>query len=262
MRQPSQLSYLLPPIIFPTFFVLSLYFGNIGNLSVQNVIRSLVISVALAIAILILTSAVFRNLAKAATFTTICILTIFSYGHFRAVASLIPHIQKERIIDLVTTAITFAFLLFLVWIWRRSSPNYITLNKALNLVGISLLVGLLLLLFEPIFSRRNKEDLVSITHRLDDVSGPLGLGKGKNHPPDIYYIILDEFGSSSTLRNIYSYDDSYFKTQLQELGFVTPKGSWSNYSMTAPSIASSLNVSYLSERSVAARLICGGSTPC
>jgi hypothetical protein len=65
--------------------------------------------------------------------------------------------------------------------------------------------------------------------------------------PDIYYIILDGYGRSDILKNIYEYDNSDFLNSLKELGFYIADCSQSNYAQTEFSLVSSLNYNYLEE---------------
>jgi hypothetical protein len=63
--------------------------------------------------------------------------------------------------------------------------------------------------------------------------------------PDMYYIILDGYSSSSILEEIYDYDNTPFLDQLANIGFYVAGDSRSNYCQTALSLASSLNMQYL-----------------
>jgi len=65
--------------------------------------------------------------------------------------------------------------------------------------------------------------------------------------PDIYYIILDAHGRADTLRAVYGYDSTAFLDSLRQLGFYVADRSMSNYSQTALSLASTLNMTYLTE---------------
>ena len=66
---------------------------------------------------------------------------------------------------------------------------------------------------------------------------------------DIYYIILDGYASSSTLREVYGYDNSEFEDYLTEKGFYIANESTSNYPMSFLSMASSLNMEYINHLS-------------
>ena len=63
--------------------------------------------------------------------------------------------------------------------------------------------------------------------------------------PDIYYIILDEMAGASVLSRVFGYDNSSFRSQLAERGFVIAGSSRSNFPLTRLSISSSLNLSNL-----------------
>lgn len=66
-----------------------------------------------------------------------------------------------------------------------------------------------------------------------------------NLQPNIYYIILDGYASTSTLNDLYNYDNSDFVAYLNREGFFVAAGSKSNYSSTLKSLCSSLNLCYI-----------------
>lgn len=63
--------------------------------------------------------------------------------------------------------------------------------------------------------------------------------------PDIYYVILDSYGGADMLQSVHGFDNSKFISDLEERGFVIPKGSRANYPRTILSLSSSLNMQYL-----------------
>lgn len=63
--------------------------------------------------------------------------------------------------------------------------------------------------------------------------------------PDIYYIILDAYASNEVLKNIFSYDNIEFTRFLESKGFKVAPQARSNYSQTALSLSSSLNMKYI-----------------
>jgi hypothetical protein len=66
-----------------------------------------------------------------------------------------------------------------------------------------------------------------------------------NTLPDIYYIILDGYGRSDVLQELYDYNNSQFISSLEDKGFVVATDSHSNYIHTTLSLASSLNMDYI-----------------
>ncbi|EKD81945.1 MAG: hypothetical protein ACD_39C01555G0002 [uncultured bacterium] len=64
--------------------------------------------------------------------------------------------------------------------------------------------------------------------------------------PDIYYIILDSYAGNDVLQDLYGFDNSEFAGFLAENGFYCASQSRTNYPLTYFSLASSLNMGYLS----------------
>jgi hypothetical protein len=63
--------------------------------------------------------------------------------------------------------------------------------------------------------------------------------------PDIFYIVLDAYGRQDVLKELYEYDNSDLINFLKGSGFYVASKSRTNYSLTLPSLASSLNYEYL-----------------
>lgn len=63
--------------------------------------------------------------------------------------------------------------------------------------------------------------------------------------PDIYFVILDGYTNSKTLRNEFNYENVFIDSLLLQKNFCLPQNSKSNYYFTQPSLASTLNMNYL-----------------
>src|SRR5262249_35371283 len=63
--------------------------------------------------------------------------------------------------------------------------------------------------------------------------------------PDIYYIILDAYGRSDSLKAFYGYDNTPFLHALEQRGFYVPRHSRANYAQTGYCLPTSLNMNYL-----------------
>ena len=63
--------------------------------------------------------------------------------------------------------------------------------------------------------------------------------------PDVYYIIVDRYGGSTALQDVYGFDNEPFLTGLEERGFAVARHAHANYIKTAPSLVSSLDMEYL-----------------
>jgi hypothetical protein len=63
--------------------------------------------------------------------------------------------------------------------------------------------------------------------------------------PDIYYIVMDEYSGSNTLKNYFKYDNSRFENFLRNHDFFVATSPTCNYKATVFSIASTLSMDYL-----------------
>jgi len=73
----------------------------------------------------------------------------------------------------------------------------------------------------------------------------LQLKVGPDTAPDIYYIVLDSYTSSKSLKEFWNYDNSEFTDYLKSKGFYIAEDSKSPYPYTNISIPSTLNMSYI-----------------
>lgn len=66
-----------------------------------------------------------------------------------------------------------------------------------------------------------------------------------SNPRDMYFIILDRYANADTLKQFFGYDNSGFYAELEKRGFAVDRHANASYPMTAPSMASTLNMRYL-----------------
>jgi hypothetical protein len=62
---------------------------------------------------------------------------------------------------------------------------------------------------------------------------------------DVYYLLFDRYANADTLKRFFGFDDSEFYNELEKRGFVVDRKATTSYPMTAPSMASTLNMRYL-----------------
>ncbi len=126
----------------------------------------------------------------------------------------------------------------------RSTSALDQLSKSLNLLSCFLLVIPCLTYLGAFGSRLSAADRASARW----VPGPLpSVSSGQQPPyqPDVYYIILDAYTGSRSLRSNYRFDNSRFEDSLRSRGFFVPRASHSNYSNTFLALAAALNWEYL-----------------
>ncbi len=76
---------------------------------------------------------------------------------------------------------------------------------------------------------------------------PLPALSRPERPPDVYFIVLDAYGRSDILKELYGFDNGPFLERLERKGFRVARRSTSNYVQTALSIAATLNFRYLDD---------------
>ena len=229
----------LHPFLFAAFPVIFLYAYNIEETSISMTFKPLLLILIGLVFFLFLGKLIFKNLVKSGLFTSLGVLIFFSHGHLH---NLIGSLKYQVIgIDLGTDDTLFAIWGILIaaafFILLRIKRDLKKLTGFLNLVSLVLVLYLL---------------TTSLSHEIGRLfaspepneSTIQATGKGIGYKPDIYYIILDRYDASKTLKDNYGFDNSHFTDYLEEKGFYVAKDSFSNYPRTYLSLASSLNMEY------------------
>jgi hypothetical protein len=245
-NQPRLQSFPFHPFLFAGYPILALLAVNIAEVGGASGFRPLFLSLLLAGLLLLIFYWVSRDWQRAALLTTLMLILFYSYGHVYILLKAVNidgfYLFRHRTL----IPIWIALAVLLLWWGSRRLRNLRSATRALNIIGLFLLV---LPLFQIIsFSVQSRASLTSRNN------SALRLEMG-NNPPDIYYIILDGYGRSDVLKNEYGYDNSAFLNTLKDLGFTIADCSQSNYAQTQLSLASSLNFNYL--EALSDRLVSG-----
>jgi len=229
------------PFLFALFPVLFLYSHNIAQLSFsETLLPAAIISGAAIIGMLLLWIILKKDWKKAGIINTVFIILFFSYGRVYGV------IKAWQIGDFAVGRHRY---LMIVWALIFIAGIYLTIRirKDLNgLTNILNIIAIVLILFSLIsivtykikINSGEKDNIISVQeedHVIEDLEGY----------PDIYYIILDGYASSNSLKQFYDYDNSGFTDYLGGKGFYVTEESISNYSSSFLSLASSLNMEYI-----------------
>lgn len=223
------------PFLLAVAPVLFLYAFNIDQVVFGDALWPLLVSLAVASALFFALSALLKNKKEAGLLVSLGLILFFSYGHLMSV------LRELGLTDgpwlwLPVFAAAFAAGAFLVVRYRDrlTTPTYLLNVVAIVLVGLSL--------FNIVSHElRSKPEVPQPDIVVKEGKKPAGV----TEPPDIYYIILDAYGSQSTLEEAYGFDNSEFLGFLQEKGFYVPEDSRSNYFETFLSLSSALNMEYL-----------------
>jgi len=236
------------PVLVAVHAPLSLFAANIDEVLPQETIRSFALLGLVSLLSAILLSALLRSPAKGALASGIGWIAFLSYGHvynaLKAFTVAGVLLGRHRYL-----APLFILVVLAAWIWIARRPRL----AARNLVPLSLAALILVLLSAiPVVGYLRPGAGLEPTAPVGlptDGASPTG-GPARADLPDIYYIIVDAHGRADTLKALYGYDNSSFIEALRSQGFYVAERSLSNYSQTALSLGSSLNMAYLDELAV------------
>ena len=231
--------FILHPFIFsiyPILFLISHNISKITRVSYFEIISLTIVSLLITYVILIFLKIILKNTEKACILTTFLLLIFYSFGHIKGIQ--IEEILKDKqkyLIPFLT--ITFIIATFIIIKFKKDN---IHLNKVLNFIALILLI---IPIFNiTIYMVNPGNVLVNVNKNLEIIKTTEDERKIKR---DIYYIILDGYTSSDSLKRYLNFDNSEFNNYLVKKNFYIADKSRSNYSHTSLSIPSSLNMEYL-----------------
>lgn len=227
---------IIHPILFSIFPIVALYGYNQDMAQFSYILRPLIISALLAIALFTVLNIIIKNKNKTAAVTSLFLTSFFSFGHFlSAIASSYNYY--------ILLFLWIALLTFIAIIILTTKKNLNALTVYLNIVAIILIILPLANIAKYQLQTKNiAADIDLMNSKMADASESY---HQINNLPDIYYIILDGYGRADILKEIYNYDNSDFINYLTDKGFYVAHQSNANYPQTYQSISSSLNFNYI-----------------
>ena len=236
--------YPFHPILFTAYPILVLYVHNYDQVVRNAFARSLVFSLLGISLIMAVTWLILRNVHKAALISSGIAILFFSYGHFysafREVGTAGLMLSRHRYLMPIWIAMLVLWTYFVV----RKMGSAEKITSGFNLVAIFLVILPIFqltarVLGSSITTRELVEDANDLTVSRDDyLEGEL---------PDIYYIIMDGYGRSDVLDELYNVNNAEFIDRLESQGFFVAEDGFSNFAQTSLSMASSLNMTYLDD---------------
>ncbi len=230
------------PILIGAYPILVLYAHNYDQVVRNAYARSLLFSLLAVSLILAAAWLILRDVRKAALISSGIAILFFSYGHFysafREVGTVGLMMSRHRYL----IPIWIALLILWIYFVARKIGDTENLTSGFNLVAIILVMLPALQLTARV--------LGSSSTATEQVEGASDLaGSRVEYPeedrPDIYYIIMDGYGRSDVLDELYGFGNEDFLERLRSMGFYIVADGYSNFAQTSLSMASSLNMTYL-----------------
>jgi hypothetical protein len=235
-----KLEFILP-LLVTAYPVIALFGLNVESVDFTDGTRPLIVLLIVVIGIYFVLAYFLKNRRKSALITSAASIFLLSYGHiytlFKPLS--IGEIPIGRHRYLVPIWLGF----FALIIWRVAKSRIIS-SKLFSSVFIISVIALIFPLTQLITFGILQERVIESAHS-DGIDEPWIDNLQTERLPDVYYIILDGYPREDVLLDEYEMDNSDFIRDLESLGFYIAGESRSNYALTDPSLASSLNMNYL-----------------
>lgn len=232
------------------FIVLFMYQHNMGQASFAMTWRTLLIGFAGSTLLYGVFYLFYKNRLKTGVFVTMLIFGMFQYGVVYEFFETLYYAGRWPFdnIHRYLLSVYFLILLGLFLVIRLIRHDFIKINFFLNLLLFLLIVfnGLMIASGNTKELVKNNEAPVSDHH--------VSFSKD-SVKPNIYYIILDGYGSSAVLKKYYAFNNSEFEQSLKSLGFVFAQDAFANHYYTSQSLGATLNMSLNSDTARLSRVL-------
>ena len=228
----------LHPFLFAAYPALFLYAGNVGEVSIGDVVAPLLFIEAVTAVALALLSLVFRDARRAGIVVSATLVGVMMYEQVTSIAGGLRIRSVTRALDdtpgLLLVVVVIVAAVVLAW---RIRGRLGTLTTALNVVaGVLVLVTLVDVVPDVVAGIQAPKVM---TDRLPVVASGPGTDR------DIYYIVLDRYGSERSISSLYGITDNDLDDWMVERGFQVLPDAHANYVSTTLSLGSVLNMEFL-----------------
>lgn len=239
----SRLGSLLSMPWYPWLMVIAfiIHFMSTNQLYFDTVEMFSPILIALVIVTSIVTILRFilKDWHRASAVTVVVNTVFFGYGHIQSVLG--SKIDERLVFSgaiVLGSAIAVAALRSESLVRLSAQPLNLATAVLIAFPVASLMVGL-----SKSLAPEYSSDSVSTRHPAAHLS-LASLPTDEGVWPDIYYIILDEYGRHDLLGDL---DNTHFIDELERRGFYVAREATTNYSRTITSLSSSLNLAYIDD---------------
>ena len=219
------------PFLFAAYPVLGLLAHNIGNARPEAGARPVAVAVLGAGILFGLLRLLTRDWHRAAFASAIWISLFAAYGHaYVWLQEQAPEYARTNLVGGVSLLLAAAAL----FAATRPKVRVEAWTAPLNVAALALVI---FPLGQIAWYQVNRLETPRVS------AAPSVEAAGTK--PDIYYVILDMYTRADTLQAAYKYNNSEFLQGLEGMGFNVAECGMSNYLRTELSLASSLNMAYL-----------------
>ncbi|WP_276501494.1 sulfatase-like hydrolase/transferase [Terrimonas pollutisoli] len=229
-------------LLLPVFYTLHVYNEYFGIYNISLAFRFTCYYLALAAGVFLFSFLLLKNKIKGAVWTSLFLLAFFFFGATHDFLKTIG-LPKFFVSYTFLLPLGIIFFIFLGIRLKKSSPPAKS-NRFFGYLFIMLFLLETAITLFYIFSNEIKKK---------DPAGnnpPLNLSlstSNENQKPDIFFMVFDEYTSSTALKKYYHFDNSGIDSALVNAGFFISTNSQSNYNATSLSIGSTFNLQYFNK---------------
>jgi hypothetical protein len=234
----------LHPLLFALFPIFFLYTRNLGGLQAEWLVVPVVFAIFFVVALHALLSVTFRSPEKTSCALSGTILLLFFSGGVVDLYVRLGWIGEDGEFPARVAAWLLPTAVLILFVLRVPGPGRTTVEVA-NRIGLVLVLLPWLVHVDELrdaFQRRSTASAAPVA-ALPQPSHDHGATSLDY--PDIYVILLDEYGRDDVLREGYGHDNGPFLAALRERNFTVASRSYSNYSYTVAVVSAMLNLDYV-----------------
>jgi len=239
----SRFGRLLAVPWYPWMFVITpiMHFmsSNQLNFATEEMFVPILVALAMVTLIVAFLRFVLKDWHSASAVAAVVSIVTLGYGHIQtAIGDKIDERLVFSSVLVLGTAVAVAAVRSKSLVRHLAQPVNLATAVLIVFPAASLIVGT-----SNTLARAYSPDPVSAEHPAAHLALP-GLQAAQRDWPDIYYIILDEYGRHDSLGG---FDNTHFIGELERRGFYVATEATTNYSRTVTSLASSLNLAYIDD---------------
>ena len=224
----------LHPFLAAVFPVVFLYAQNVHEaIAPFEILVPLGLSLAVIVAVLIAFRALIGSWSAAAAIGTLLAALFFTYG---AAWQFIGTLLLGQWVLVLAWVLAAILVISLVWRFARWTES---LTAPLNAMAAVIVAYNLAIIGAFVLDVRPTVAVTGPGLTMSPAPAP------SQRLPDVYWVILDRYGSANVLDKYFNYDNSPFLDELRSRGFYIAEHATANYLKTALSMGSSRNMEYL-----------------
>ncbi len=243
----------MAPVLAALYPVLFQFTESVADANVRDVLISGCVVVAAAVLLALLFRLVFSGAPRAGIAAFVFVVWCFAFSSYVRVGrfvieSIITTPYRDYYIYIFWILLILPAL-FLVWRYRGSEHRIEQLYKFVLLACVAS-IGLAAVQGFRSYLREHSSGKAQASIWESDEPAIPAVWKPQPTAPrrDVYYLLLDRYGSEHALKEFFGFDDSEFYNELEMRGFVVDRTAITSYPMTSTSMASTLNMRWLNSQ--------------